>query len=263
LSLRQCLSVLERYDIKLVCPIGLDVSDYRKVSSSLSFEFIDPRWQQSYRAFNRLKISPFLYSRFRKYEFILFYELDAFVFRDELQDWCDAGYDYIGAPWFENFHECTEQSPFIGVGNGGFSLRRTRSALRALWSFSYIRKPRELLSRAPMTPCDLELLTPRIDKEEWRITKFGRAIRNLTIANNTFYPFNDFSRNEDLFWGHFVRRSFAWFKVASFEDSRKFSFESNARLLFRLNENKLPFGCHAWRKQDPTFWAPHIREHAV
>jgi hypothetical protein len=263
LSLRQCISVLGGYEIRLICPAGLDVSAYRRACESLRFDFINPYWQSSWQNFNRLKISPVLYHKYREYQFILFYELDAFVFRDELLQWCDAGYDYIGAPWFENFVKCTEDSPFIGVGNGGFSLRRTSAALRVLHSFSYIWKPQELLCSSSLVPRELSFMAPTIAEEQWTIKKMRRLLRNLTIANNTFYAFNDCSENEDNFWGLFVKRNFSWFKVAPFEEAKKFSIELNARLLFRLNGNKLPFGCHAWLKYDPDFWIPHIQAHCV
>ena len=45
-------------------------------------------------------------------------------------------------------------------------------------------------------------------------------------------------------------KNFPWFKVASFDEARKFSFECNPRKLFELNQNQLPFGCHAWQKHD-------------
>ena len=30
---------------------------------------------------------------------MLIYQLDAYVFKDELLNWANKGYDYIGAPW--------------------------------------------------------------------------------------------------------------------------------------------------------------------
>ena len=197
---------------------------------------------------------------FSAYEFVLFYQLDSFVFRDELSFWCDVNYDYIGAPWFEGFGNCTEQSPFIGVGNGGFSLRKTATALRVLSSFSYIRKPHELVPRSYSDQNELSLMEFVLRKCSFR--EKVRFIKNLTIANNTFWTFNDFARPEDMFWGLFVPRNFSWFKVAPFEDARRFSVETNPALMYRLNKQKLPFGCHAWSKNDPGFWASHIREHA-
>jgi hypothetical protein len=84
------------------------------------------------------------------------------------------------------------------------------------------------------------------------------AARNIALGNNTFYLLNDFSEDEDIFWGLIAPKSFSWFKVASVDGARKFSFECNPRKLFELNANQLPFGCHAWQKYDPEFVTIHI-----
>lgn len=44
-------------------------------------------------------LSAEFYERFLAWDYILLCQTDAFVFRDELADWCARGYDYIGAPW--------------------------------------------------------------------------------------------------------------------------------------------------------------------
>lgn len=49
--------------------------------------------------YNRLMLSEDLYSAFSNYEYILICQSDAYIFRDELKEWCEAGYDYVGAPW--------------------------------------------------------------------------------------------------------------------------------------------------------------------
>ena len=187
---------------------------------------------------------------------MLFHELDAFVFRDELEAWCDAGYDYIGAPWFEHFTRSTGQSAVLGVGNGGFSLRRVSAALRVLRSFSYVWKPRELLRDAAV-PAELGPMRPPRARPGWRAA--ARLMHDVTVANNTFYPFNDFAESEDKFWGLFARRNFPWFAVAPPHVASRFSIEVNPRQLYALNGRQLPFGCHGWQKYDPEFWTPHIR----
>lgn len=247
-SLMQCFKILGHHPIRLVCPSTLDTSIYSEIIPSIEIDYINPKWQSSYRMYNRLKISPFLYNRYKDYEFILTYELDAFVFQDELEYWCGQGYDYIGAPWFENFEEATKFSSPIGVGNSGFSLRRVDTALKALHRFSFLDKDRP--------------------KEDWRFWKNrGDPLRGLlsmtkscTISNNSFHLFNDFQGNEDVFWGEHINRNFNWFNVAPVEQALKFSFEVNPKILFTENNDRLPFGCHAWWKYDFDFWLPHIQK---
>src|SRR6266487_3113686 len=139
ISLEQCYRVLGRHPIRLVCPTGLDVSAYRRIAPTLKVDFIPSHCLASYRAYNRLKTLPFLYERYAAYEFMLTYELDAFVFKDELEEWCEEGWDYIGAPWFEGYTNATPSSRPIGVGNGGFSLRRISTMLRITHCWKAIR----------------------------------------------------------------------------------------------------------------------------
>jgi Protein of unknown function (DUF5672) len=245
ISLQQCYKVLGHYPIRLICPRGLDISCYQEIVPKVQVEYIDPRWQSTYENFNRLKVAPLLYRKFRRYEFILFYELDAFVFRDELEYWCSQNYDYIGAPWFSGYDEAEEILPFSGVGNGGFSLRKVESSLRALYSFSYIASPSELWS-------------------SWKASNGSvqdtiSLVKSLTVTNNTFFLFNGFKWHEDLFWGKHVNQNFDWFRVPTENEALKFSFEINPEYLFEKNNRVLPFGCHGWWKYRQDFWWPKIK----
>lgn len=242
-SLLQCQRVLGKYPIVLICPEGMKVDRYRHFVPGIKIDFIDPKWQQSYASFNRLKIEPFIYRRYSRFEFILFYELDAWVFDDRLEFWCDQGFDFVGAPWFENYDLSRAEARFLGVGNGGFSLRKVKSHLRALHSFAFVRTPK-IIAREFLDNISLEF--------------FFKMIRNLTIGNNTFFLFNDYRFNEDHFWGRVVARKFKWFRVPAFDMAMKFSMELNAPLLYNKNHNKLPFGCHKWEKYHADFWKQFI-----
>ena len=48
------------------------------------------------------------------------------------------------------------------------------------------------------------------------------------------------------------------FKIAPVETSSKFSIETNPSHFYTMNNEVLPFGCHAWEKYDPQFWEPFI-----
>lgn len=62
------------------------------------------------------------------------------------------------------------------------------------------------------------------------------------------------SYNEDVFWASRADD----FKLAPREIARQFSFERPVKDLYRLNGEKLPFGCHAWMKYDLDFFKPYI-----
>jgi hypothetical protein len=257
ISLRQCFRVLGAHPIYLVCPATLNISKYRCIVPKINVDYIDPEWQVSYANFNRLKIEPFLYERYRDYQFILFYELDAFVFRDELMHWCSRGFDYIGAPWFDSpwmkdiegltgYTDGTVRYEQAAVGNGGLSLRRVDTALKVLRSFSWVYRPSEIWSGADGVSFG---------------RRFARLMKALTLANNSFYLLNNFGANEDLFWGIYMNRNFDWFKVAPVEEALKFS-QHGAPSACLKNGGPLPFGCHGWWKDNANFWIPLIQQAA-
>lgn len=79
------------------------------------------------RGYSKLLLTPEFYERFSTYEYLLLYQLDAFVFSDRLAEFCEMGYDYIGAPmpywsgWPYGLNH---------VGNGGLALRRIAACIR-------------------------------------------------------------------------------------------------------------------------------------
>ncbi len=139
-SFRQCLHVLGHYPVMLVAPEHLDPDAYHQVAGKQLpvVRFADSCFV-SVRAYSRLLVSSGFYRRFADYNYLLLYQLDAWVFRDELEYWMDKEYDYIGAPWIVAPPLPSKRGLFNisdrlagKVGNGGFSLRKVRAHLR--WS---------------------------------------------------------------------------------------------------------------------------------
>ena len=60
---------------------------------------------------------------------------------------------------------------------------------------------------------------------------------------------------EDVFLATMANEDF---RIAPIDIALQFSFETRVRECFKRNENKLPFGCHAWEKYDLEFWKPYI-----
>lgn len=132
ISLRQCIRVLYQYDIYLLAPESLNVSEY-----IFFYNFKTKRFSDSYfkskENYSELLLSQDFYLSFRNYDYLLIHQLDAFVFSDKLEHFCSLGYDYIGAPipmataWP---HEVKR------VGNGGLSLRKVSGCLKVLSAIS-------------------------------------------------------------------------------------------------------------------------------
>jgi hypothetical protein len=133
-------------------------------------------------------------------------------------------------------------------GNGGFSLRRISACLR-VWSVWKTMKTRG---------------------EIWEYHKqfhgvFGLILRMPLIllrmaglGNNSKHYMKNTAENEDFFWCKTAIKIYPSFNVAPAEIGRQFSFEKHPSVLYRMNGQKLPFGCHAWSKYEPEFWAQFI-----
>jgi hypothetical protein len=249
ISLKQCIKVLGSYPITLVTPIGLNVESYKKIDKNIKFDFIDPKWQASYASFNRLKIEPFIYERYKAYDFILFYELDSLVFRNELQYWLDQDYDYIGAPVKINsaimpLENDLNQFYF----NGGFSLRKVESHLRVLHTY------RKLLPQRYIKKWYSKYNT------NGKIANIHRYLgMSLGYQNNTHYENNFFRRNEDVFWSFYVPKVIKWFRLPDSKQAIKFSFDKDPELLYKRNNDSLPFGCHAWYRKDENYYPNNLK----
>jgi len=265
ISLKRCYEVLFSYDIRLIVPENLNVSHYRKYLPNPTFDFIDPIWQSTYANFNKLKIASFLYKRYSCFEYILFYEPDAYVFSNELDFWCNKGYDYIGAPWFTNCKSYESGNQLWRIGNGGFSLRKIQSHLHLLRNLKFI----EFVYSYP----DFSI--------KGHIANIDRLYEqfNTVISKEKSHFEENFVGNEDGFWSLYSKdlidefinsnkTKLAWvfkkaiikqFNVPTPMEAVGFSFEQSPRYLFELNQNKLPFGCHAWHKYDILFWKNHIQ----
>ena len=124
-SLRQLFKVLKYYDIIFMIPEAM--SDWAVRNNYRAVAFADGHFK-GIVSYSKLLLSKEFYERFYSYEYILIYQLDAFVFSDKLSEFCKLGYDYIGAPMPRR----TWHGIPGNVGNGGFSLRRVESCLRLL-----------------------------------------------------------------------------------------------------------------------------------
>lgn len=237
LSLRQVCHVLQNYPLTVIKPRGLDLQNLSRQYPLLAFEEFDSDYFTGISGYNRLMMSEIFYQRFTDYKYILIYQLDAYVFRDELKAWCDKGYDYVGAPWLvrpiysfpllkltsrikkqycEWFHLPNSQITRFKVGNGGFSLRKVDSHLKA------------------------------VSHLQTRIAEF------LKHSGNHLF-------NEDVFFSIEVNKHGMNFTYPDYREALRFSFDKYPELCYHINTKRLPFGCHSWyKKRMKKFWFPII-----
>ncbi|SFZ92963.1 hypothetical protein SAMN05428642_1021101 [Flaviramulus basaltis] len=240
ISFRQCFKILDKHPIKIIAPHGLSMGKYQEVVSSFEVVYIDSKWQSSIEKYNKLKMSQFFYKFFDDYQYLLTYELDAFVFKDELLHWCNKGYDYIGSPWFLGYENPTNE--FLGVGNSGFSLRNVRAMKRAIRKVYINEAAHFYFGKRNRVTFKLSTLL------NYLLIYFGE---NDTIQRAAH-------TNEDAFIAQIIAKRIKDFKIAPIREAIQFGFEVKPKYLYQLNENRLPMGCHAWWKYDLKFWKPFI-----
>lgn len=229
ISLLQCIKLLGSYDIVMACPKGFDKSHFSHLN--IGFEEFDPKYFKDIAGYNELLLKSEFYQRFLKYQYMLIYQLDAFVFRDELDYWCDMGYDYIGSPWlatrtlsskilqiFSSKKLKQRKSIWYKVGNGGLSLRK-------------IKKFHEISS------------------------ELAEVINNKLSGKKDIYAI------EDVFWSLKVPEYFPDFSIPDYTLAAKFALDRKPKIGLKLNNSKLPFACHGFNKPKvEKFWKPIIEE---
>lgn len=125
-ALEQVRNILGRYDICFMAPERM--RGYLESKGERAEYWADECFA-NVRAYSHLLLTDEVYNRFADYEYMLIYQLDAFVFSDRLLEFCSLGYDYIGAPM--SYWSSWRNVP-TKVGNGGFSLRRIDACKRVV-----------------------------------------------------------------------------------------------------------------------------------
>src|SRR5258708_2251029 len=123
--LRQYLGGFDRY---VIGPQALS-----REFADFEFKQFPRRFFENTKSYSKLLVTKEFYRAFAGYEYILIYQPDCLVFSSDLEEWCHAGWDYIGAPWFKDFGENPAEGLWA-VGNGGLSLRKVSAALAVLTS---------------------------------------------------------------------------------------------------------------------------------
>lgn len=247
-SLQQCFKIFKDYPICFACGKSFQIKNYEGYLENKKYEVkrFDDKYFASIDGYSILMLSLNFYKSFYDYDYILLYQLDAWVFKKELSYWCEQSFSYIGAPWLSGWFFADKNSFFIGVGNGGFSLRKVKDHITVLKKFKYYILPKRYLKTFKNSPS---------------IRSLKELIRNIFFRNNPFffyynYPY-DYPIHEDVFWGRIASRVFRNFTVPDAETALHFAVETVPSKF--VNELNIPFGCHAWSRMEPEFWKHFIK----
>lgn len=239
ISIDRVVEVLNCRNLFLIGPARLEshlaalCTQYRQ---RLRYKTFNDAFFSGIKGYNALMRSKDFYRSFSDHGYLLVAQTDALVISDRLDFWCERDFSYVGAPWFVGGSEPRLPPEFLGVGNGGFSLRKVSDFLRVLNTPRRI--PNFLKSRAGAS-AGLLNLPRRLKHERW-----------FAYNVEPFFP----RSNEDFFWGILVPAVFPFFRVPRPEDAMGFAFDAAPRWLYELNRHELPFGCHAWERYDRQFW---------
>ncbi len=217
---RQLNEVCGHYPICIVAPESL--MEQCKSSFQHKIETFPDIFFRDIHTYSQLLMTTDFYQRFIAFEYILIYQLDAFVFSDKLAHFCSLGYDYIGAPlprWSNYWYSMKTRPgmayiPFLGrVGNGGFSLRKVDAMLRIL------QRKDEILATHPLSRL--------------------------------------FQEQEDMFFAYCGTLTDG-LNIPDVRIARQFSVEMDVGYCYRNLADCLPFGCHAWYKIAFHIWKKFI-----
>jgi len=233
---RQAEKMTSGFDKCFVIPDSLVLDDSFSSFKGIVPERFDDRFFQGIQGYNSLMLNIDFYKRFKDYKYILIHQTDAYLFKPELQYWCDKDYDYIGAPWYlerklpkYNLYSFLFKygKPFFrretllrwklfnNVGNGGLSLRKVSS-------FIYV------------------------------LEHVQKKLMDMYLSNES----NFF--HEDIFWSLEASGIKKDFTIPAWNEAIGFSVESYPEFSYKFLGNSLPFGCHAFRKGEPEFWKEFI-----
>lgn len=236
MALARTVRVLRKHPLVLLCPAGLDLMPLQSLlpDADLSIERFETDFFKGVEGYNRLMLSAELYSRFLHYDYMLVCQTDAYVFSDQLSQWCMRGYDWIGAPWVGSPKTAWSRTLLWGrnmirkkkkyddylfkVGNGGFSLRRVSMFLRI------VHEQREDIASRLRHPTD----------------------RDLHI--------------EDRYFSQVAPLLYPDMRIPDWEEAAGFCIDRRPRLGLAINGGKLPFACHGFDKRHVRdFWQPILQ----
>lgn len=236
-ALNQCFEILGNYPVIAIKPQSLDLDFLTNSDQFLCEISFEDTYFEDIHGYNRLMLSSIFYRAFLNFEYILIYQLDAFVFSDQLNDWCKKKYDYIGAPWLYPFEQKNLLSKFV---------LHLKSTLYKRYNVSKdgLPKSKQLIKSVGNGGLSLR-----------RVKKFHALSIKFKELANQYLAQGLLEFNEDIFWSVALNRKKKNLHIPNYKIALKFAVETHPELAYRLNQKHLPFGCHAWDKH-LNFWKP-------
>nr|WP_315422098.1 DUF5672 family protein [uncultured Pedobacter sp.] len=242
IALTQCGKLLSDYDIVILKPDDLEISNMQ-IGFSYSEVSFPSFYFKTVFSYNDLMLSERFYEKFLNYSYLLIYQLDAFVFKNELKYWCSLGYDYIGAPWLRE-----KEFPTL--------FKKAKEKIR-----SYLHRRYNLLDKQGRPDIERQLYN-HVGNGGFSLRKvksfYNVCIQEKELVEN-YVGRNSSDYHEDMFWSIEVNRKKKRIKIPTYKEALNFSIETAPQRAMTLIKGNMPFGCHAWDK-NILFWKPYFKE---
>ncbi|MEO7211600.1 DUF5672 family protein [Mucilaginibacter sp.] len=233
-SLNQLKKTLSTYPLIVIKPESGDMPAELTQAPFLT-EAFDDKFFKDPKGYNNLVMATEFYQRFLNYDYMLIYQLDVFVFKDELQYWCNKGYDYIGAPWIHKY-----DYPDI--------VKAAKSKLLSYWHTRF-----NVSNDGLPSLIQIENKVGNGGFSLRRVKKFYDVTLTMKDEIAYYYDKRHHLFNEDVFWSIEVNRKRKVLKIPGYREAMAFAIENHPERGLSINQNKLPFGCHAWDRH-LDFW---------
>jgi hypothetical protein len=254
-SFTNTIKVLAKWDAILILPKDINPIRFEKIRTREKLNFrighLPAGMMGSIEKYNQMCLHPGFYKMFGNYEFLLIAHMDAWIFKDDLERWLDAGFDYIGAPLFLNQRKRNIlqkvrnkkindlwRTMIPEVGNGGLCLRRVSTHMAIL--------------NQKNSGFDHRLffvyLIFLIRNSQWKngiifVKHLIEALKNTETYRSKHLVY------EDVFISGVLNLLNRPFKVAPAGISVAFSIETHQKQILTTESRfSLPFGLHGWDK---------------
>lgn len=242
IALQQCQKVLSAHPVIAIKPQGLALPDAALQVAFAGVESFDDAYFASIAGYNRLMLSAEFYGRFLEYEYILIYQLDAFVFSDHLLHWCSQGIDYVGAPWMRGY-------PYAGM------VKKVKMKIKRYWhtrfDVQHNGNPSALQFENRVGNGGFSLRRVKIFHS---ITQTRQSSIQKYLAHEGRHQYN-----EDAFWSIEVNRKGKVLNIPDHWKAAWFALENTPDYGLKITGQQLPFGCHAWDRH-VDFWRPFFEQ---
>ncbi len=234
-ALSNNMRVLSSHPVCFLKPEGLDLCAIEKAYPEAEVLEVFPDWlgrKRGIAGYNEMMMSPAFYGMFADCEYILVCHTDAWLFKDELNEWCSRGYDLVAAPW------------------------PLRPRYRRFPLKQYVWLKKTLYSRGGKL--SRVLMYGRVGNGGLclrKVASFARACERYADTISYFNRREDGMHNEDIFWALVPEE----FRYPDVETALEFAYDLKPRLCHELNRFRLPMGCHGFMHESrKAFWAQYI-----